>query len=822
MLALCRVSKDFKDMAIEAFLESNMLHDVGYCDPIRRKTIFYDRGEDVDDTSYPPLLEDVSDNDDSNPESEVPRLPASAGNRELPEDHSLSKEEFFSDNSTVTPSDEFWIMHLTARSLGKIRTKPPTRDHILLRKIAEYIWKHRRDQHLSKGSPPEIQLEDLVRAVCEVAVKNAAMMGRRDFFIGIQPPDFDATAFDVDESSLVFKGALMAMAVYLNDTTLLGDILSTSQERAQPQVGTRPPPRSLDIWVPEAELRECEKDGRKPPECGKSLVRLANPMRIAVQMDNIQCGSIMLNTPSLQDTLAIFGRTDFHSRSRAGIRLSQLLDRTTDLEIFNLAYDAIMAGYNEEERVWWTKGFGFHYADSLTSWGVRRFQRAVLDDCLPIARRLLDLGYSLDPEHYMSDSGDYRLQSYTFFVESLWSMDIALPIAAKRGKLDMVKLLIEAGAQKKRKNFRKAMLIALEQGNNEMLKVLLTAESYRETKYVAMAGNDVKTFPGSLLSMTSATEVKDPEAFLKDPRFSQTFQLPADPSDEHASIQVKYSDYGYHNAADEKVLLFFAPLCASRIFHCAKDELAKKYRVRIVVMDRPGFGGTDPVKLEKRPAMCRKILNPERPYLAIGAPWILPSHSHVMTMSVTQSLPASMLAQADKLIGFVNGTLGPVVATSAGISQMFGGGKKKNVQGGAEETMADALFEESLEPFLFKLVHAESIRGFSDESLFLMQKIEGVSGWGDWTDYDDLVPKLVQALKGVGKKLTVDVYYAEEDSMIGAPGTDGPEWLNSCFKGDEVGQVITYNTETIPAADHDTIWSIRRGVPLDVFKKLAG
>ncbi|KAI1045774.1 hypothetical protein LB505_009336 [Fusarium chuoi] len=105
--------------------------------------------------------------------------------------------------------------------------------------------------------------------------------------------------------------------------------------------------------------------------------------------------------------------------------------------------------------------------------------------------------------------------------------------------------------------------------------------------------------------MAAAAEVKDPEAFLKDPRFSQTFKLPADPSDDHGDLQVKYSDYGYHNAADENVLLFFAPLCASRIFHCAKDELAKKYRVRIVVMDRPGFGGTDPVKLEKRPAMCR-------------------------------------------------------------------------------------------------------------------------------------------------------------------------------------------------------------------------
>ncbi|KAF4450060.1 hypothetical protein F53441_6765 [Fusarium austroafricanum] len=355
--------------------------------------------------------------------------------------------------------------------------------------------------------------------------------------------------------------------------------------------------------------------------------------------------------------------------------------------------------------------------------------------------------------------------------------------------------------------------------------------------------------------MSTDTNQKDPETFLKDPRFSQTFQLPADPTDDHAAIQVKYADYGYHNAQDENVLLFFAPLCASRIFHCAKDELAKKYRVRIVVMDRPGFGGTDPVKLEKRAPLCRKItlallqnlnikhvslashsggtvyafdmllhhpeiLHPERPYIAIGAPWILPSHSKLLSMSITQSLPASMMAQADKFIGFVNGTLGPVLATSAGISQMFGSSSKAG-HGCSEEVLVDAKFEESFEPILFKKVHEESIRGFSDESLFLMQKVNAVPGYGDWIDYDDMVPKLVQALKGVGKKLVIDVYYAEEDSMIGAPGTAGPDWLNNCFKGEEIQEVITYSTKTIPGADHNTIWSLRRGVPEDVFKKLA-
>ncbi|KAH6953443.1 hypothetical protein DER45DRAFT_575881 [Fusarium avenaceum] len=357
--------------------------------------------------------------------------------------------------------------------------------------------------------------------------------------------------------------------------------------------------------------------------------------------------------------------------------------------------------------------------------------------------------------------------------------------------------------------------------------------------------------------MPNTPEVKNPETFLKDSRFSQTFRLPADPSGDHGSLQVKYADYGYHNPTnpeDEHVLLFFAPLCASRIFHCAKDDLAKKYRVRIIIMDRPGFGGTDAVKLEKRAVLCRKmtlallrhlginhvsvachsggtiyaldmllhhpeILHPERSYIAIGAPWILPSRSHLWSTSLIQALPDTIMAQADKVIGFVNGTLGPVFAPSAGISQIF----RSSARSGPGETVesnADAALEESLESHFFGFVHSESIKGFSDELQFLMQKVEGVSGWGDWLDYDDLMPKLVEALKGAGRQLTVEVFYAEQDSLIGAPGGQGPQWLNGCWEGDIAKEVVTYKTNTVKGTDHDTIWSIRQGVPEEVLKKV--
>ncbi|KIL83766.1 hypothetical protein FAVG1_13042 [Fusarium avenaceum] len=335
--------------------------------------------------------------------------------------------------------------------------------------------------------------------------------------------------------------------------------------------------------------------------------------------------------------------------------------------------------------------------------------------------------------------------------------------------------------------------------------------------------------------MSNTPEVKNPETFLKDPRFSQTFQLPADPSDGHESLQVKYADYGYHNPTspqDEHVLLFFAPLCASRIFHCAKDDLAKKYRfyveveMTLALLRHLGIkhvsvachsGGT--IYALDMLLHHPEILHPERSYIAIGAPWILPSRSHLWSTSLIQALPDTIMAQADKVIGFVNGTLGPVFAPSAGISQIFRSSARFG-PGEAGESNADAALEESLESHFFSFVHSESIKGFSDELQFLMQKVEGVSGWGDWLDYDDLMPKLVEALKGAGKQLTVEVFYAEQDSLIGAPGGQGPQWLNSCWEGDIAKEVVTYKTNTVKGTDHDTIWSIRQGVPEEVLKKV--
>ncbi|KAI1035650.1 hypothetical protein LB504_005761 [Fusarium proliferatum] len=519
MLALCRVSKAFNLMTVEAILESDMLDNVGYWDPVH----------DDHRSSYPPLLENVSGDGDTDSEPETPDLdrPVSPslpeGNQEQSEDYTLSGEAVITSSSSVVPSNDFWVMFLTARTLGRIRTKPPTQDHVLLLKVSEYLY-----QHIQQTSS-QIELEDTVRIVCEVAVKHGYIYSHPDFYIKNGSSAFDATALKLDESCAVFRDALAAMTVHLSDNTLLENTLSNEDlilcpshlkalSTADGQLTALSP---FQTPIPQAGRILDDELGLLPPKCGKSLIRLANPVKLAVQLDKIECVTLLLKSvsgrereldvyrkdiitevtlpgqieflrvaietgrpptryqilaPSIADMIWMNGRTDLSSRSLAGIKLSKMLESTTNLGVFNLVYDAILEGYTEDEGVWWTKGLSSG-ADTLASWGLRRLQRAVLDDCLPIVKRLIELGYSLGPTRNIEDLKGEEPHNVADIINGERTVDVALPVAAGRGNLEMVKLLVMAGAHRKHKNVRKAMRIALEQGNHKMLEVLASQGS---------------------------------------------------------------------------------------------------------------------------------------------------------------------------------------------------------------------------------------------------------------------------------------------------------------------------------------------------------
>ncbi|KAK2593712.1 hypothetical protein QQS21_008577 [Conoideocrella luteorostrata] len=345
--------------------------------------------------------------------------------------------------------------------------------------------------------------------------------------------------------------------------------------------------------------------------------------------------------------------------------------------------------------------------------------------------------------------------------------------------------------------------------------------------------------------------------YMNDPRFNRIFTLPPDPAKNRtSSFRVKYADYGYRNEVhphEENVLLFFGPLMASRLLHISKDAVAKKHKIRIINPDRPGIGGTDAVGVENRMSFWREvvmalleslgiqnvsvychsggtvyaldmllhhpeILHPEKPYLAIGAPWILPSHTSATTMSIIQTLPASILGDYDKFAKFTNNsTLGFSVNSSVGLV-----GKLMPTTHKASNKVVDredVAFEENLWPKIIDRIHAESVQGFSSDAVLFMQKVPGSSGWSSWGDVDVLVPRLGAALSAAGKRLRVDVFYAERDFMIGKGCSKGPLWFDHCWLQCN-RDVIDYHSKTIAGADHNRIWNLRWGVMDEVFARI--
>jgi pimeloyl-ACP methyl ester carboxylesterase len=115
--------------------------------------------------------------------------------------------------------------------------------------------------------------------------------------------------------------------------------------------------------------------------------------------------------------------------------------------------------------------------------------------------------------------------------------------------------------------------------------------------------------------MPSAVTDDQAARYLDDPRFSQSFELPAGSLPHRQTpFKVTYADFGYRNEAtrsegqhedengdgEERVLLLFPGMMASRWLQTTKDKLAKQHKIRVVAPDRPGFGGTDAVSVDQR------------------------------------------------------------------------------------------------------------------------------------------------------------------------------------------------------------------------------
>ncbi|KAI1767941.1 hypothetical protein GGR53DRAFT_52569 [Hypoxylon sp. FL1150] len=348
--------------------------------------------------------------------------------------------------------------------------------------------------------------------------------------------------------------------------------------------------------------------------------------------------------------------------------------------------------------------------------------------------------------------------------------------------------------------------------------------------------------------------------YLDDERFHRTLTLPPIETTRPAELKVTYADFGHHN--HERVLLFCGPLLGSRYVLTTKDGLARQHGIRIVSLDRPGFGGTTDVGPADRVRVwldmveavlqhlaiehvsvlgysggtiyamnfllhLRHRLHPTHPYVGLCAPWVYPSHSGVPLLKVAGILPRAMVGSYDRVVQFVQARIAPAIHFSSGVVPSLGQSPSDSLAPGAD---ADSVArEEDLFTELVRRMSSEDMQGLGQDALLLLKREDYPGCWGSWGDYDALVPILAQVERercgahsgsadATHAPLRISIYFAESDHMIGT--TSGPAWFDHCWRPEQRGDGISYSSTRIAGTNHDNILSLRYGVVERIFQDI--
>lgn len=372
---------------------------------------------------------------------------------------------------------------------------------------------------------------------------------------------------------------------------------------------------------------------------------------------------------------------------------------------------------------------------------------------------------------------------------------------------------------------------------------------------------------------------------LCDARLHQSFILPVSAlqnTNIKEPLRVTYSDIGdspsrsrrnqldgQTTESEQCVVLFIGGLMGGRYTHYRSGSIAQRLRVRIITIDRPGFGGSTPVPVEQRlavhlatvPALLahlgiahvtlashsggapylmqtllayRGLLHPTRPHVVLLAPWVHPDDGGAPLMSITARLPAGLIRRFHSVATFANGAFAVSSGLAfwrAGALAVAGGGDADDEEENEDRLEAAAL------PYLDKLVmqyfFAENTQGCSDDALLYLRKkapgaTSGQSGatddWLDWTRVSAAVAEQERSRRrrrnlpeqqqpsetndsNAEEKLKIDALHCEKDIMVGAKGA---KHFDACFGGHS--EDLCYTSKVMKGVNHDSILDPSLGV----------
>lgn len=296
----------------------------------------------------------------------------------------------------------------------------------------------------------------------------------------------------------------------------------------------------------------------------------------------------------------------------------------------------------------------------------------------------------------------------------------------------------------------------------------------------------------------------------------------------------------------------------TRFCYSHLDQLAKENKVRIIHPDRPGIGGSDPVKLEERisvwlemvPLLLKHLnikhvslashsgglvyalntllthphlLHPTHPYVAFFAPWVHHSHSGVSTMLATSFLPTPLIGKFASLARFVNNNVSPLVGLSGNLIDTLTPTSNPatpplpapvQIPALAPLPQDQASFSACIRPLIMQYLFAEAIDGISADAQLFLKKGSGAA-WSPppplFTDLDSFVPLLAarRAASPFISLLHIDAFHGEKDDMVGAKGA---RWFDQCWEQMPASGKVEYRSQTMQGTEHNYLLDARFGV----------
>ncbi|RFU25852.1 hypothetical protein B7463_g10488, partial [Scytalidium lignicola] len=365
-------------------------------------------------------------------------------------------------------------------------------------------------------------------------------------------------------------------------------------------------------------------------------------------------------------------------------------------------------------------------------------------------------------------------------------------------------------------------------------------------------------------------EEKYVREYLSKIKFHRKFTVPANNS--RGPLAVSYAIAGIEDGDDVPTILFCGGMFGSRWQAAYLNWLAEKEGVRVLFLDRPGFGASTPVPLQDRISTFLEasalllsrlkiphvavashsagtmyslnflsaypdLLYPKYATLTLLAPWVHPSNSSVSLLHAASLLPNPLLNHWNGLMGFIINSINPKLDSSGGaitgFSSMFKfpSSKQKTEQTKKEEDEkvmkgygVSKDVKKELDKLIFKYAFAEQSVGANEEARLCL-KSQG-SNWAAWEDCEGLVERTKQVWeeRSTGpdgeiveeKRLSVTVNFSEEDFMIGAKGK---KYFEQLWAQENCGKGVVVEMTQEKGTNHDSLADASNGAIRALFQR---